>query len=69
MKYGYYPGCSLERNAGAYQESTLAIADPLGIELAEIDDQLPAQLVDERRARLHRRERTLCAFGQLHQRL
>ena len=38
MKYGYYPGCSLERNAGAYHESTTAIADPLGIELAEIDD-------------------------------
>lgn len=38
MKYGYYPGCSLERNASAYHQSTLAVAEPLGIELSEIED-------------------------------
>ncbi len=38
MKYSYFPGCSLERNAAAYQNSTLAVAKPLGIELVEIDD-------------------------------
>ena len=38
MKYGYYPGCSLERNAGAYQESTMAVAERLGLDLAEVDD-------------------------------
>jgi heterodisulfide reductase subunit B len=38
MKYGYYPGCSLEKNARAYHDSTMAVADPLGIELAELDD-------------------------------
>ncbi len=36
--YQYYPGCSLERNAASYNESTLAIARPLGLELVEIDD-------------------------------
>ena len=38
MKYGYYPGCSLERNAIAYQQSTMAIAKPLGIEFIEVED-------------------------------
>jgi heterodisulfide reductase subunit B len=38
MKYGYYPGCSLERNAGAYHQSTMAVAGPLGIDMVEIDD-------------------------------
>ena len=38
MKYGYYPGCSLERNASAYHQSTLAVAEPLGIELNEVED-------------------------------
>ncbi|MCA9949771.1 MAG: CoB--CoM heterodisulfide reductase iron-sulfur subunit B family protein [Anaerolineales bacterium] len=38
MKYNYYPGCSLERNARAYHESTTAVAAGLGIEFAEIDD-------------------------------
>ncbi|RPI86703.1 MAG: disulfide reductase, partial [Chloroflexi bacterium] len=38
MKYSYYPGCSLERNAAAYNVSTLATAAPLGLELAELDD-------------------------------
>lgn len=38
MKYSYYPGCSLERNAGAYHESAMAMAKPLEIEFTEIDD-------------------------------
>jgi heterodisulfide reductase subunit B len=38
MKYGYYPGCSLERNALAYHQSAMAIAAPLGIEFAEVED-------------------------------
>jgi heterodisulfide reductase subunit B len=38
MKYAYYPGCSLEKNALAYHSSTMAISPPLGIELHEIDD-------------------------------
>lgn len=38
MKYGYYPGCSMEKNARAYHTSTMAIAKPLGIELIEVDD-------------------------------
>lgn len=38
MRYGYYPGCSLERNAAAYHESLLAIADRLELEFAEVDD-------------------------------
>lgn len=38
MKYSYYPGCSLERNARAYHESVSAVAPRLGIELVEVDD-------------------------------
>jgi len=38
MKYGYYPGCSLEKNASAYHVSAMAIANPLGIEFQEVDD-------------------------------
>lgn len=38
MKYSYYPGCSLERNASAYHESAMAIAEPLGLEFKEIND-------------------------------
>jgi heterodisulfide reductase subunit B len=38
MKYGYYPGCSLERNASAYHQSTLAVANQLGVEFAEVED-------------------------------
>lgn len=38
MKYGYYPGCSLERNAVAYHLSTMAVAQELGIEFVEVDD-------------------------------
>jgi heterodisulfide reductase subunit B len=38
MNYSYYPGCSLEKNAGAYHESTMAIAGPLGMEFVEVED-------------------------------
>lgn len=38
MKYSYYPGCSLEKNAAAYDISTKAIAQPLGLELVEVED-------------------------------
>jgi heterodisulfide reductase subunit B len=38
MKYAYYPGCSLECNAAAYDVSVREVADLLGIRLAEIDD-------------------------------
>jgi len=38
MKYNYYPGCALERNAIAYHESAMAVADPLGLTFNEIDD-------------------------------
>ncbi len=38
MKYTYYPGCSLERNASAYHDSTMAIAPNLGLEFTEVED-------------------------------
>ena len=38
MKYAYYPGCSMEVNAAAYDMSMRGIAKILGIEFAEIDD-------------------------------
>jgi heterodisulfide reductase subunit B len=38
MKYGYYPGCSLEKNARAYHDSAIAVAGPLDLEFAEVDD-------------------------------
>ncbi len=38
MTYGYYPGCSLERNALAYNQSAMAVAGPLGLEFDELDD-------------------------------
>jgi heterodisulfide reductase subunit B len=38
MKYGYYPGCSLERNAIAYHKSAMAVAAPFGVEFVEVDD-------------------------------
>lgn len=38
MKYSLFPGCSLERNAAAYLQSTLAISKPLDLEFVEIDD-------------------------------
>jgi heterodisulfide reductase subunit B len=38
MKYSYYPGCSLERNASAYHDSTMAVASSLGLEFKTIED-------------------------------
>lgn len=38
MRYGYYPGCSLERSAAPYAVSTHAVARALGLELEEIQD-------------------------------
>ncbi|MBN2293685.1 MAG: CoB--CoM heterodisulfide reductase iron-sulfur subunit B family protein [Pirellulales bacterium] len=38
MKYAYYPGCSLEYNALAYDVSVRKVADLLGFTLEEIDD-------------------------------
>jgi heterodisulfide reductase subunit B len=38
MKYIYYPGCSLERNASAYHDSTMAVGAPLGMQFQEVDD-------------------------------
>jgi heterodisulfide reductase subunit B len=38
MKYGYYPGCSLERNARSYHVSTMAVAEKLDLEFQELED-------------------------------
>ena len=38
MKYSYFPGCSLERNAAAYHISSMAVAKPLGMEFVEVED-------------------------------
>ncbi|MEN6299183.1 MAG: CoB--CoM heterodisulfide reductase iron-sulfur subunit B family protein [Anaerolineaceae bacterium] len=38
MKYGYYPGCSLEKNAASYHVSAMAAIKPFGIEFVELDD-------------------------------
>jgi heterodisulfide reductase subunit B2 len=38
MKYGYYPGCSLEKNASSYHISALAAAKPFGVEFVELED-------------------------------
>jgi heterodisulfide reductase subunit B len=38
MRYAYYPGCSLEKNAAAYDQSFRAVIDVLGEELVELDD-------------------------------
>lgn len=38
MKYAYYPGCSLECNAAAYDVSVHETAGALGIKLLELDD-------------------------------
>ncbi len=52
MKYAYYPGCSLEGTAIDYHESTMAVAEALGIELAEVPNwsccgSTPAHCTDE----------------------
>jgi heterodisulfide reductase subunit B len=38
MKLGYFPGCAMHASGREYGESLKAVAAPLGIELAEIDD-------------------------------
>lgn len=38
MKYSYYPGCSLELSAAAYDVSARAIAKPVGVEFVELED-------------------------------
>ena len=38
MRYSYYPGCSLERNASSYHISAMAAAKPFNLEFAELDD-------------------------------
>lgn len=38
MKFNYFPGCSLERNAHAYHDSALTVASALNIEFVEVDD-------------------------------
>jgi heterodisulfide reductase subunit B len=38
MKYSYFPGCSLEKNAASYHISAMAIAKPLDMEFVEVED-------------------------------
>jgi len=38
MRYAYYPGCSLDATARHYGESIDAVAEILGLELAELED-------------------------------
>jgi heterodisulfide reductase subunit B len=38
MKLGFYPGCSLEGSSREYNESVIAIAEKVGIELVHIPD-------------------------------
>jgi len=38
MRYSYYPGCSLERNARSYHVSAMAVSKPFNLEFAELDD-------------------------------
>lgn len=38
MKYSYFPGCCMESSAVAYNLSTKAVMEALGIELAELED-------------------------------
>lgn len=38
MNYGYFPGCSLEKNAAAYATSIRVVAEALSFGLDEIDD-------------------------------
>lgn len=37
-KYLYYPGCSMDSSAKAYHESLMAICEPIGLHLEEIND-------------------------------
>lgn len=36
--HGYYPGCSLERNASAYHESAMVVADQFDVGFVEVPD-------------------------------
>jgi heterodisulfide reductase subunit B len=36
--YSYYPGCSLERNAAAYHDSLMAVAEALDLHFEEVED-------------------------------
>ena len=52
MKYAYYPGCSLHATGVDYNESTMAVAAALGIELVEVPNwsccgSTPAHCTDE----------------------
>lgn len=38
LKYGYYPGCSLEATAKEYNESVKTAAELLGVDLVELED-------------------------------
>jgi heterodisulfide reductase subunit B len=38
MRYGYYPGCSLERSSAPYDLSTRAVATALAVQLDEVED-------------------------------
>ena len=38
MTYAFYPGCSLEVNAAAYDVSVKAVCRHLGVTLKELDD-------------------------------
>jgi heterodisulfide reductase subunit B len=38
MKYLFYPGCSMQRNAKPYLDSLLALQDKVGMEIVEIED-------------------------------
>lgn len=38
MKYGYYPGCSLEKNAIAYHQSAMKATEPFDVQFDELDD-------------------------------
>jgi len=38
MRYAYFPGCSLEKSAAAYDQSFRAVMDILSQELVELDD-------------------------------
>ena len=38
MKYGYYPGCSLQSTGQEFDQSLKAVCNQLGVDLVEIDD-------------------------------
>ncbi len=38
MKYSYFPGCSLEKSALSYEQSTRIVAQELGVEFVEVED-------------------------------